>query len=148
MKKIILLFCLFCTPLMAARSPVFVDNGSRIALEGYDVITYFEGGVPKIGARIYQTDWNGAKWLFISAENKRRFQKNPERYAPQYGGYCPVAIAQGRLTGGLTNTWQIKDGKLFLLCSNQALEDWLQNGEKIKRIADQNWPMILEGQDG
>ena len=144
MRKIFLLFCLFCMPLMAARSPVFVDNGKRLALEGYDVTTYFNGGVPKIGLRTYQIEWNSAKWRFVSAENMRRFEKNPERFAPQYGGYCPIALAEGRLSGGLTNIWQIKNGKLYMLCSNQALEKWLENSEKIKQLADKHWPEILE----
>ena len=83
-------------------------------------------------------------WRFASAENLRKFEKNPQKYAPQYGGYCATALAHGRLTGGLPNIWEVNDGKLYLFCSHEAIQKWKENRREMKKMADENWPKILQ----
>jgi YHS domain-containing protein len=144
MKKFLLSLCLFFLPLMANAPRIFVDNDKNLAIEGYDAVTYFENANPQIGLRAYEVEWQGANWRFISGENKRRFEKTPERFAPQYGGYCPTGLSKGRLSGGLPTIWNIYQGKLYLLCSHQSLQEWREQPAKIKKMADQNWSRFVE----
>lgn len=58
-----------------------------VAIKGYDPVAYHTEGKALKGSRSFSHNWNDAKWYFISAENRDLFASNPERYAPQYGGY-------------------------------------------------------------
>ena len=78
----------------AAADPVFRNLWGQ-AIRGYDPVAYFTEGRPVEGRAEFKHDWNGATWQFASAEHRALFAENPERYAPQYGGYCAWAVSQG-----------------------------------------------------
>jgi YHS domain-containing protein len=85
-----LLFC-FCFFILLACSsaritPVNVD-ADGVAIKGYDPVAYFTMGGPVKGQKEFQQEWQGATWRFSSQEHLALFQANPEKYAPQYGGY-------------------------------------------------------------
>jgi YHS domain-containing protein len=69
-----------------AKDPVNT-NLNGLAVKGYDAVAYFIEGEPIKGTEDFEYQWQGVKWRFSSAENLERFQANPEKYAPQYGGY-------------------------------------------------------------
>ena len=71
-----------------AGGVVNASSFTGTAIEGYDPVAYFTEGRPVEGASAFSHDWMGATWYFASAENRDRFAADPERYAPQYGGYC------------------------------------------------------------
>ena len=58
-----------------------------VAIKGYDSVAYHTEGRAVKGDSKYSYTWNDAKWYFTSNENMDRFIKDPEKYAPQYGGY-------------------------------------------------------------
>ena len=62
-------------------------NAAGVAIHGYDTVAYFTEGRPVAGQRAFQYSWRNAKWLFASAGHLKLFQENPEKYAPQYGGF-------------------------------------------------------------
>lgn len=83
------LFCSLAFALLACSShitPVNV-NADGVAIKGYDPVAYFTDGHPVKGKEEFQYEWHNAKWRFASREHLDLFQKNPEKYAPQYGGY-------------------------------------------------------------
>ena len=53
----------------------------------YDTVAYHNENRAVKGNSKFSYKWNDAKWLFASAGNRDLFASNPERYAPQYGGY-------------------------------------------------------------
>ena len=59
-----------------------------VAIKGYDPMAYFTDRRPAKGNRKFEYAWMGAKWHFFGPEHRDLFIKNPEEYAPQYGGYC------------------------------------------------------------
>src|SRR5689334_3410820 len=67
----------------------------KVAVKGFDTVAYFtqEGAIK--GDANFQFIWNGAKWFFSNAENLEKFKQNPEKYAPQFGGYCSWAVSHG-----------------------------------------------------
>jgi YHS domain-containing protein len=58
-----------------------------VAIKGYDTVAYHTEGRALKGSSEFSHKWNDAKWYFVSAANRDLFSKDPERYAPQYGGY-------------------------------------------------------------
>ena len=75
--------------LIACSAQVVPINAGAdgVALKGYDPVAYFTMGLPVKGHKEFQFEWKNAKWLFANSEHLTLFQENPEKYAPQYGGY-------------------------------------------------------------
>ena len=67
------------------------------AINGYDTVAYFTVGKSVKGQDSLATEWMGAKWKFSSQANLDLFKASPEKYAPQYGGYCAYGVTQGGL---------------------------------------------------
>ena len=76
---------------ISQKQPVApIDAPAAVALDGYDPVAYFVAGAPTQGAADIAYTWRGARWQFASQANRDAFVADPERYAPQYGGYCSV----------------------------------------------------------
>ncbi len=112
-----------------------------VALKGYDPVAYFTGGEPVKGSEEFQTTWSGAIWRFSSAANRELFSQDPEKYAPQYGGYCAYAVSKGHTAGVSPKAWKVVDGKLYL--NHRFAKGKFDKDVKgaIAR-ADENWPKI------
>ncbi|MEM1200409.1 MAG: YHS domain-containing (seleno)protein, partial [Pseudomonadota bacterium] len=78
----------------AGAPEVNLGHFNKLAMNGYDVMTYWRGGKPLEGKKEISASYNGATWVFISEENRARFLENPAKYAPQYGGYCAYAASR------------------------------------------------------
>jgi YHS domain-containing protein len=126
-----------------AADPVFTGRFSNAAAGGYDVVAYFEEGKPVKGDEAFAFDWNGAQWRFASAERRDKFAASPETYAPQYGGYCAWAAAQGYLAPGNAQFWTVRDGKLYLNYDRKVQERWLADPDGFIAKANANWPGVL-----
>jgi YHS domain-containing protein len=129
----------FVTSAIAGNAdPVYQHGG--FAIRGYDAVAYYLQSAPVKGSSQFTYQWRGATWLFASAENRDRFQADPERYAPQYGGYCAYAVSKGHTASIDPEAWKIVDGKLYLNYSKGVQKKWGQDvpGNIVK--ADKNWP--------
>lgn len=119
------------------QHPVFQSNGA--AIRGYDAVAYHLEGRAVEGKLSFSANWNGATWLFSSENNKEAFTKNPEKYAPQYGGYCAYGTSRNYKAPTDPNAFTIVDGKLYLNYSVRVKEGWLPEKEKNITKADSNW---------
>lgn len=126
------------TSALAGSTVYGADKGP--ALGGFDAVAYFTDGTPKEGDERFTHEWNGATWRFASAENRDRFRAEPERYAPQYGGYCAFAMSGGSFSPGDARRWRIVDGKLYLNANRFAQGLWEANIPKRVLDADGHWP--------
>lgn len=112
------LFALLCASASFGQS---VTGGSaRLALKGYDPVAYFTESRPVKGAPELTHDWDGARYQFSSAKHRETFIANPDRYAPQYGGYCAGGMSVGKKTEADPELWKIVDGKLYVFASTKA----------------------------
>lgn len=120
-----------------------LNVSGNLALNGYDAVAYVTDGKPVKGLPQLSTTWSGAVWRFASAEHRDAFLKDPERYAPQFGGYCAWAVAHGYTANGDPEAWRIVDGKLYLNYSKRVQKRWEADipGHIIKGQA--NWPDVL-----
>ena len=134
----------FATPLAwAASPPVYTGWFSRTALNGYDPVAHFEAGQPVKGDTRFTHEYKGATWQFANAAHRDRFIADPEAYAPQYGGYCAWAVAQGSTASGDPMFWKIVDGKLYLNYDAAVQKRWEQDIPGFINKANKNWPSVL-----
>jgi YHS domain-containing protein len=129
----------------ALAEKAMIDTGAMegIALGGYDAVSYFSG-TPAKGSDEFSTDWKGAKWKFASAANRDTFTASPEKYAPQYGGYCAYAVSKGATAPGDPNAWTVVDNKLYMNFSPAVKETWSKDIPGNITKADGNWPNVLK----
>lgn len=127
-----------------AEDPIYTGFFSDDAASGYDVVAYFSEGKPVEGSDDFSYTWQGADWLFSSAENLAAFKANPEQYAPQYGGYCAYAVSQGYTASSVPEAWDIVDGKLYLNYSLDVQQQWQAKQPAYIEAADQYWPTVLD----
>ena len=123
-----------CTTL---STPTFSDEDG--AIRGYDSVAYHTNQRPVKGKPSLSTRWNDANWYFSSAENLAAFEADPERYAPQYGGYCAYAMSKGLVVSTDPNAWQIEDGKLYLNYSLRVRRTWRKDIPGYVAKADAFW---------
>ena len=126
-----------------AADPIYTGTFSSLAVSGYDTVAYFTEGRPVEGDSRFEHEWKGATWRFSSAENLEKFRAAPERYAPQYGGYCAWAVAQGSTAPGNAEVWKIVDGKLYLNVNPDIAARWEKDIPGFIAKADANWPGVL-----
>jgi YHS domain-containing protein len=126
-----------------AAKPVNTTLIGNKAIKGYDPVAYFTHGRPVKGDKQYTHDWNGATWYFATDEHRMRFKQEPDRYAPQYGGYCAWAVSQGDTADIDPEAWKIVDGKLYLNYSLKIQKKWEADIPGLVRKANENWPKLL-----
>ncbi|PKQ13210.1 MAG: YHS domain protein [Alphaproteobacteria bacterium HGW-Alphaproteobacteria-1] len=125
-----------------ATAPVFSTDG--VAIRGTDPVAYFTERRPEAGDPAHVHDWRGAVWHFATAENRDRFAVEPERYAPQYGGFCAWAVAEkGKLYSTQPGNWSIVDGKLYLNFNDDIQARWETDIPGFIMAGDRRWPEIL-----
>jgi YHS domain-containing protein len=130
-------------PVAAAEPQIYTSAFDDIAVQGYDPVAYFKAGKPVKGAKEFSTTWNGAEFRFASAANRDAFKKNPEAYAPQYGGYCAWAVSQGYTAKGDAKFWKIVDGKLYLNYNSSVQKKWEGDIPGFIASANTNWPEVI-----
>jgi YHS domain-containing protein len=114
-------------------------SGARIALEGYDPLSYFDPGRPAKGSSKFQFAFDDAVYWFESADHQAKFAVDPERYAPQFGGYCAVALASGEKVEADPHAWAISNGKLYVFGAKEGVAEFKKNQAGIISQANSNW---------
>jgi len=113
------------------------------AIEGYDPVAYFTQAKPVKGSDEYSFEWNGATFKFSSQEHLDLFEAAPEKYTPQYGGYCAYAVSEGATASTVPEAWTIVDDKLYLNFSLGVRNLWSKDIPGRVARADANWPDVL-----
>ena len=113
---------------------------SNTAIEGHDPVAYFSENAAVKGDKSHKIEWQGANWHFASAQNKALFEANPEKYAPQYGGYCAWAASQNTVAGIDPDQFTIVNDKLYLNYNEEVKDMWLVDTTKHIAEGDKNWP--------
>lgn len=112
------------------------------AINGYDPVAYFLQNKAVAGTDSYSTDWSGSKWKFISKANLDSFKIAPEKYAPQYGGYCAYGCSENHKAPTDPNAFTIVGNKLYLNYSLKVKEFWLKDTVSKIKAADGYWPAL------
>jgi hypothetical protein len=131
------------TAAAAAPAPAVNMDSGGLAMRGYDPVAFFTEGKPAKGSPVHRLQWNGATWQFASGQSLEAFRASPERFAPQFGGYCAWAVSQHYLAPGDPNFWKIVDGKLYLNANARAKELWEADQADAIARGHGNWPAVL-----
>jgi len=117
---------------------------SRIAIQGFDPVSYFNEGEPLAGLQEHEFRHDGATWRFHSEANRAAFAKDPDLYMPRYGGHDPVAVGQGTARPGDPDFWAVRDKKLFLFQSEETKRDFELDPGIMTMMAETTWPYVRD----
>ena len=124
--------------------PVFTKSfeSNGVAINGTDPVVYFTMSKPVQGSADHALNWNGITWHFASGENQQIFERNPDKYAHQYGGHCAYAMSKEYIAPTVLRVWTIYEDRLYLNFSLRARELWLQDVPGNIALGDANWPKL------
>jgi YHS domain-containing protein len=125
------------------EGPTYVD-GDGFAIKGYDTVAYFIENKPVKGSENFKYEWNHGVWLFANQKNLDSFKDTPEKYAPQYGGWCAYAAAQDSFAKIDPTQFTILNEKLYLNFNASINKRWTGNRDQFIVDADSNWPGLLK----
>lgn len=150
MQRLIIAFSLLLSAFglsaaaQAGEDQIYTGLFNNRAAGGYDVVSYFTDGKPVKGDKKFQTDYRGAEWRFSSQAHLEAFLADPEKYAPQYGGYCAWAMGRGYAAKGDPEVWRIVDGKLYLNYDESVREKWEVDIPGFIAKANVNYPNLVD----
>ena len=129
---------------VAAGGVVNTGLFGGVAIMGYDPVAYFTEGKAMKGSEEFAYEWLGMPWHFANAEHRDMFAAAPEKFAPQFGGYCTMGVSVGGYAAENIDpetAWRIIDGKLYLVYDATYVEqlDGPARGELLAK-AEANWP--------
>lgn len=116
------------------------NQSQGAAIKGYDPVAYFTQSDAVKGAKEHSHMWSGVKWLFATAANRDAFAAEPEKFAPQYGGYCSYAMSRDYVADITPTAWKVVDGKLYLNNSKAVHLWWRADIPGNIQKANANWP--------
>ncbi len=116
--------------------------GKRVALKGYDPVSYFTEGKPEQGSGQYTFVFDDSIYWFKSAEHRAQFAADPERYAPQFDGYCAIQISRGQKVEPDPEAWTITDGKLYVFSAKIGVPMFQGQSASIVEKASANWQTL------
>jgi YHS domain-containing protein len=127
-----------------AAELVNASGASKIAVSGYDPVAFFTDSKPVHGSPSISMEYKGATYRFATEEHKKLFTAAPEKYLPQYGGFCAFGVGRGKLVEVDINTWQVRDGKLYLNLNPDILKKFNADIPGNLAKADKNWPELVK----
>ena len=145
MKIFILLFFFTCAHLGYSQQPdtlKYCINSKNIGVGGFDPLSYFQGAIPAAGSETFSSAVEGVTYRFSSESNLKKFNANPTKYLPQFGGWCAMTLAMGRATTPKYDNFVVTGGKLYLFertVSVNGRELWLKDPKANEKIASTNY---------
>jgi YHS domain-containing protein len=120
------------------------SHGRRVALSGYDPVSYFTPGRPEKGDDAFWFAYDDAIYRFKNAEHRAMFAAEPERYAPQYAGFCAAGLSKGYKEEPDPEAWAIVNGKLYVVALKERIEQFKRDPHSFIDKADANWPRLRD----
>lgn len=139
-----LLTLLFLASISSSTFAANIHTNSTTGVQGYDLVSYHSESGPVRGNGHYVSEHNGVTYLFSSKKNKQAFDKNPQKYLPEYGGYCAYGVSVGKKFVGDPQVWKLVDGKLYLNLDENIQKEWEKDIPGRIAMADKEWPKIKD----
>lgn len=137
-----ILWCALTWPALGAAGEDGPPAGRRIALRGYDPVAYFVDGQPARGSSAFWHSFDDVVYLFRSSEHRAKFATDPERYAPQYAGYCAAGVSKGYKAEPDPEAWVVANGKLYVFQRKDRVPEFRKRIEELAAKASANWPTV------
>lgn len=124
-----------------AQKKVNTDKRS-VAISGYDPVAYFTENAAREGKKEIVYEHNGAIYQFVTEANRKLFIENPDKYLPQFGGWCAFGMSEGYKAPVDPKAFTVSDGRLYLNYNLNVREEWLKDKEARIKKAEANWPSV------
>ena len=131
------------TALAGGKVPAINTDSKGVALHGYDVVSYFDND-PVAGSYAYSYNYRETTWRFSTADNRKRFARDPQKYLPQFGGYCAKAVSENDTADIDPLAYRIVRGKLYLNYDAKIQKLWERDMTGRIAKAEANWPGLHE----
>ena len=115
-----------------------------VAIRGYDPVAYITEQKAIAGNVEFTGIYKGSSFRFKDAANREAFIANPEKYAPQYGGYCAFGVSRGYKADTVPEAFSVVDGKLFLNYNGEVKAMWTKDRDALIGKAEANWPTVAK----
>jgi YHS domain-containing protein len=141
--KSLLVACLLTTAsLSIAQDQPIKSDDKRVALKGYDPVSYFTDNKPEQGSKEFSSEYDDTIYWFKSVDHKEKFSSNPESFAPQFDGYCAIALSKGKKVEADPLAWSIKNGKLFVFFGAPGVPVFKKEGASVVKSAKKHWSKL------
>jgi YHS domain-containing protein len=137
---ILFIFSVSCS--LAQTTSYFNSEGA--AIKGYDPVAYFSENAAIEGLKQFHYSWQGAEWYFKSQANLDAFKASPEKYAPQFGGYCAYGASENHKSPTEPGAFTIVNDKLYLNYNLKVKELWLKDTKGRIEKAEKNWVTLKD----
>lgn len=136
-------------PISAVRAQsvvtlIVTDPFTGIALGGLDPVSYFTEPSPQPGRADHEYVWQGVPWYFATQANRDVFQRNPDIYAPRFGGHGATAMARGFVSDSDPRIYTVFKQRLYLFYSAANREAFLLAPDDTASKAEANWPELAK----
>jgi YHS domain-containing protein len=118
------------------------DPIGKYAIQGYDPVAFHTVKKPVKGDPYISAEAIGYKFLFANEENKKLFEKDPEKYIPAFGGYCAFGVALGVFFPVEIDTWDMDEGRVFFQFSQAIKDKFNENRVANLAKAKENWAKV------
>jgi YHS domain-containing protein len=119
-----------------------VNSAPRVALKGYDPVSYFISGKPEKGSAEFTYAFDDTTYWFKSAEHRDKFAADPEHYAPQFDAYCAVQLSRGRKVEADPEAWTITNGKLYVFSGKAGVPIFKEHPVDIAQKASETFKQL------
>lgn len=127
---------------LMAGEPVVFNRYTGLAIDGYDPVSYFVDGTPRLGRPDFELRLDGAGWRFVNEGNMAAFAADPDVYAPRFGGHDPLAIVRGAATPGHPLLWVMAENRVYLFYSEEARAVFASDPDSAIEAAERHWPNV------
>ena len=123
---------------------VNVSGASQAAVSGYDTVAFFTDAKPVNGSPFITADHKGATYYFASEEHKTLFTENPDKYVPQFGGFCAFGVSINKVLPVDISTWQVRHGRLYFNLNPDIRIKFDADFDGNLAKATKNWPGLVK----
>jgi len=141
MAAILAGLAMWLLPLLASADHL-AHRQDGVAIQGYDTVAYFTEGRAMRGKPEFEHVWGGSRWWFATAEHRDLFARDPERYAPRFGGYCTGGLSLGYKMVADPENWYIVDDQLHLQHSKEGREKTVVDPKPVVAKAEETWKRL------
>jgi len=140
---VILASCLSmaATITFAQDHPVKTDD-KRVALKGYDPVSYFTEKKPEQGNKEFSSEYDDTVYWFKNSDHRDQFSSNPDKFAPQYDGYCAIALSKGKKVEADPLAWAIKNDRLYVFFGTPGVPIFKKESNSVIKKSKNNWPKL------
>jgi YHS domain-containing protein len=130
---------------LAPVNAVADEGGERVMLKGADVVAYFTQNRYVQGQARIKSVYQDVTFHFASTENKALFDRDPNKYQPEFGGFCANGISYGIPWGGDADRFKMIGGKLYVFGGQGSLDGWNLDEKRNLALAEKYWKEEVAG---